>query len=83
MNMNRNKTKAVEKAIVHDMRHFNRDGPDSFEDALARLRRGEIIKACHLPKRARGRVSVETKEIRTLTGRVLKRRRTVWEEDRT
>jgi hypothetical protein len=52
--MNR-KTKGKSKAIVHDMRDFDPNGPDSWEDALARLRRGEIVKACHLPRgRARG-----------------------------
>lgn len=48
--MNR-KTKAKSKQIVHDMRHFDPDGPDDEEDALRRLRRGEIVNACHLPKR--------------------------------
>jgi hypothetical protein len=76
------KTKRTSKAIVHDMRHFDPDGPYDHEDALRRLRRGEIVKACHLPEgRARGRLSVETKIVNTLTGRKLLKRRTVWLEE--
>jgi hypothetical protein len=52
------KTEVKSKAIVHDMSRFDPDGPDSFEDALARLHRGEIVKVKFLPKGSGARSSV-------------------------